>query len=160
VSAGTTLEALVALDLREIKAEVDRLRAIKEWAIGNLGIDYTSGDRVEIISEKPSQSENGWKPYREVLAVGRTGIAGEITFNGHFKRWDVLLGIDHGWSVSTDGWGQSERVTRYWWGPASATPEGFVGPSQFEQERHPDGKVKWFAMPVSWVRRARAAGEP
>lgn len=142
----TTLEDLVALDLRDLKAEVDNLRAIKEWAVSNLGIDYTTGDRVQIVSPKPSQVGMGWLHYSEALAVGQTGIAGSISFNGHAKRWDVLVGMDRSWSNHL--W--RDRPTRYWNGPAAEIPEGFELPGGYP----PEGKVKHFSMPVAWVRKA------
>ena len=144
-------EDLMAVDLGELKSEVKNLRAIKAWAIESLGVDYTTGDRVEIISPKPSESTGGWAAYSEALAVGRTGEAGEISFNCFANRWDVHLHMDRAWSTSS--WGDGERIVRYWKGPADETPQWFEPPSVFDQQRYPDGKIKIFAMPVTWLRK-------
>jgi hypothetical protein len=142
------LEDLVALDLAGLKREHEYLTAVRDWAVANLGIDYETGDRVEIVSEKPSLSTDGWKIYAEALAVGQTGIAGEIAFNSYGNRWDVLVGMDRSWSTHHNDW--QSRTTRYWNGPADEAPEGFTLPGGYP----PEGKVKHFFMPVSWVRKA------
>lgn len=142
-------EDLMAVDLGELKSEVTTLRAIKAWAVNSLSVDYTTGDRIEIVSPAPSGSSGGWAPYAEALEVGRTGEAGEISFNCFANRWEVLLCMDRAWSVSH--W--SDGVRRYWKGPASETPDGFEPPTMFDQEHYPDGKIKIFAMPVTWLRK-------
>lgn len=143
-----TLTDLLAVDLHQLKTDVDRLRAIEKWARDSLNLDYATGDRVQIISERPSQNTHGWACYVEALAVGQTGIAGSISFNSYHGRWDVLVGMDRCWSVHKRGW--PEQVYRSWCGPASEAPEGFEVPLYYP----PEGKTKWFGMPVSWVRRA------
>lgn len=150
---STTLEELVKLDLTSLKHEVEKLRAIEKWALSNLGIDYKTGDRVAIVDARPSQSTNGWKVYAEALAVGQTGIAGRIEFNEFRDRWDVMVGMDRCWSTSVHDWRKPPATVRYWCGPADETPDGFERPSYYP----PEGKIKWFAMPVAWVAKAVAA---
>lgn len=147
------LDELVALDLRELKSEVDNLRAIKTWALANLGIDYTAGDRVRIVSPEPSSRGDGWACYSEALAVGQTGIAGEITFNRWAKtpHWDVLVGMDRCWSTHERDWGDRQTV-RYWRGPAAEVPPGFTVPDGYP----PEGRAKWFSMRLSWVTKDAA----
>jgi hypothetical protein len=145
--SATTLDELVSLDLRELKAEVKKLRDIEAWALANLGVDYTVGDRIEIVNEKPSRSQDGWKAYAEALAVGQVGVAGDIHFNGYAKSWYVLVLMDRSWSTHEDWKG---NVTRCWRGPADEAPKGFTVPPYYP----PEGKTKAFAMPVSWVRKA------
>lgn len=150
-----TVAALRSLNLQALQSEVDNLRAIKDWAMTQLGVDYKPGDRVVIVSSAPSSVErgSGWYHYREALEPGQTGTAGEITFNSSRKCWQVLVGMDRAWSVSTETF---RPPTRYWSGPASETPDGYVAPSKFDQERYPEGKVKWFAMKVEWVARVES----
>jgi hypothetical protein len=145
------IDELVKFDLWEVKRDVDRLREIEKWAIASLGLDYKPGDRVEIIHPRPSQSTHGWFAYREALAVGQTGIAGEISFNqyshGGRGAWHVLVGLDRCWSVDKRGDGQ---IVRYWRGPAAEVPEGFTVVPYYP----PEGKIKWFSLAVSWVQKA------
>lgn len=149
-----TVDALKSLNLQALKSEVDNLRAIKEWALAQLKVDYRPGDRVVITSARPSEAGGGWHHYREALAPGQTGIAGEITFNSFSNCWQVLVGLDRTWSVHERGWGDTAGLIRYWNGPADETPEGYEPPRAYDQERHPDGKVKHFAMKVEWLAKA------
>lgn len=153
-----TVTALQSLDLQALRYEVETLRAIKAWAMDRLGVDYQPGDRVVIAAADPSDvassPRSGWHHYREALAPGQSGIAGEITFNSHSNRWQVLIGLDRAWSVHTDGWGDAARTRRCWRGPVDETPEGYTPPSRYDQERHPGGRVKHFAMDVSWLAKA------
>lgn len=146
----TILDDLVALDLAELKREHTYLTQVRDWARASLGLDYTTGDRVEIINPKPSQSKDGWRCYAEALAIGQSGIAGDISFNSYANGWYVLVGMDRTWSTHTTGLG--EITGRYWNGPPSETPEGFK--PAYDRDKHPEGKVKHFSMPVSWVRSA------
>lgn len=141
------LEHLSTLDVIGLKSEVENLRAIKEWALRSLGIDYETGDRVQIVSPEPSSRGGGWACYSEALSQGQSGVAGAISFNQFSGHWYVLVGLDRGWSTSTRGYGATLRTERYWWGPADQMPEGY--------ERYafdpPEGKVKYFALRVDWV---------
>jgi hypothetical protein len=153
-SIDDTLVALQGLNLQQLRYEVETLRATKVWAMTQLGVDYQPGDRVTITSPDPAwqadDRNSGWHPYRESLAVGQTGIAGEITFNASRDRWQTLVGLDRAWSISTNGWGGSARLVRHWRGPAREAPDGYELYDGWEQ-RHPEGQVKWFAMDARWV---------
>ncbi len=146
------VDALAAADVQAIRYEVKNLRAIKTWAIEHLGLDYAPGDRVAIVSPKPASIGRGWHPYREALAPGQTGIAGEIAFNELYGYWYVEVGMDRAWSVS----GLDDA--RYWHGPADETPAGFEPPSDYDQKRHPNGRVEVFALRVEWVANAQPIG--
>lgn len=141
------VEHLKMLDLQGLKSEIEDLLAIREWALANLGIDYATGDRVQIVSPKPSQTGGGWACYAEALAVGQTGVAGEISFS-RFARsgWYVLVGMDRSWSTHEDRNGP----TRMWNGPAAEVPAGHTLPGGYP----PEGRTKNFSMPVDWVRKA------
>lgn len=143
------LKAIDTTRSGDLRHEIENLRAIKAWAIQQTGIDYEPGDRVVIVSSRPSTTGRGWHHYREALAVGRTGVAGEITFSDFHDRWYVLVGMDRAWSVH-DGPG---GAIRYWKGPAELTPEGFTPPSKHDQEHHPDGQTQHFSMPLDWVKK-------
>jgi len=147
-----TLAALEGISLQRLRAEVYNLRAIKAWALDQLAVDFKPGDRVTITSPKPSETGGGWSHYREALAPGRTGSAGEITFNEHANRWQCLVGMDRTWSVHCEErYGAPDTYTRYWFGPVGETPDGHEPPSGYDQERHPEGQIKYFAMDVAWL---------
>lgn len=145
------IEALDSTRIGDLRSELKNLQAIKAWSIGQLGLDCQPGDRVTIVSEQPSSTGRGWAAYSEALALGQTGIAGEITFNEYANRWQVDVGLDRCWSTHDD--------RRYWKGPAELTPEGFIPPDDYDQKTWPNGRVKHFSMDVSWVRKAQEAGE-
>jgi len=150
-TSHTVIDTLVALDMRALKHELDNLRAIRDWAIANLGLDYTAGDRVVIDSVKPSRVGGGWTAYAEALVIGQTGVAGEIKFNAARWTWQVTVTMDRAWATSrlhSDG-----KVTRFWCGPVGEIPEGYEPPSRYDQEHYPDGRGKNFMMDVTWVRR-------
>lgn len=135
-----------SVNLSDAKHELAKLTAIKAWAIAQLGIDYEVGDRVVITEEIPT--DNGWRPYRESLAIGQTGVVTDIDFSRH--SWYACVALESAWSVTeTHG-----EVKRYWKGRAEDTPEGFEPPSKYEQKRYPDGKRKVFMLDVCWVRCA------
>lgn len=152
------LDAINSINLQNLRSEIDNLRAIKAWALQQLGVDYQPGDRVVIVDDYPSSvgKGHGWYHYREALAPGQTGIAGEIFFNATHGIWQVDVGMDRTWSVSEE-WNGAK--IRYWNGPAAETPDGYVPPTKFDQERHPDGKVKHFFMEISRVAKADALDE-
>lgn len=155
-AADETVAALRSINLQALAAEVENLRAIKAWAMARLDIDYRPGDRVVIVSSAPSEAGGGWKHYREALAVGQTGIVGEIEFDAYRNRWGVLVGMDRTWSVREHGWGAGVRLVRHWNGPVDETPDGYESPSAYNQERHPGGRVKHFYMDVEWLAKAES----
>lgn len=144
----------VIRDLQETRDEVNKLRSIRDWAVRSLDLDYKPGDRIEIMSPRPSQSQHGWACYHEALAPGRVGIAGEIEFNPYSDagrgRWHVLVKMDRCWSTHENDAGV---VTRYWSGPADELPEGWTPSSSMN-------RTKNFSMPVDWVRRAMPYTSP
>lgn len=146
----STLEDLVALDLAGLKREHTYLTAVRDWARASLGLDYSEGDRVEIVNPRPSQSKDGWQCYAEALAIGQSGIAGDISFNSYANGWYVLVGMDRTWSTHQRG--QHVPTVRIWNGPADEIPEGYE--PTYDLKKYPEGKVKHFAMPVSWVKKA------
>jgi hypothetical protein len=152
--------ALAAINTQQLRADLDNLEAIRDWAMDQLGVDYKPGDRVTIISDEPSNvsRDSGWWHYREALAPGQTGIAEDITFNAHTKRWGLFVAMDRTWSVlERDHHGRdgiTQTVTRRWNGPAHETPDGYEPPSQHNQEKHPKGRVKLFRLDVTWLTKA------
>lgn len=145
------IDAFKGQPIRSALYEIEKLREIRDWAIKSLGLDYQPGDRVQIVTPPDIGKNSGWRGYEEVLAAGRTGTAGEI----HFVRdqWYCDLHVDRGWSCSerqvpdTLIPGRWNTVTdRYWWGPADETPPGMKPPSRFDQDRHPEGRVKIFML--------------
>ena len=156
--------ALTSNNLQQIRSEVANLRAIKAWSLKQLGMDFEVGDRVAIVDDQPSSvgRNSGWYAYREALAVGQTGIAKEVFFNDSHGIWQVEVAMDRTWTIDErdafTGHGYQTVYTRYWNGPADETPEGFVAPSKFDQERCPGGKVKHFYLNVRWLAKAPDEG--
>jgi len=153
------LDKLASVNTQTLRYEVEKLRAIKTWALDHLGIDYKPGDTVVITSPKPSQVGGGWDRYREALAPGQTGTAGEITFNPHGKRWQCTVVMTRTWTVNEqrDGLGHLRETTRRWKGPADETPDGFEPPSPYDRQRYPDGEPVHFFMDVTWLAKATTA---
>lgn len=154
-ATDSALDALASINQQELRSEIRNLRAIRDWALANLRLDYQPGDRVVITSEDPSTRGGGWSRYSEALAPGQTGIAGEITFSEHSQNWSCLVAMDRCWSTSENPrWDGPPDVTRYWKGPASETPDGYEPPSDYERRQHPTGRTKHFAMNVHWLAKA------
>lgn len=153
-----TLTALEALNLQNLRSELDTLEAIRDWAMDQIGVDYKVGDRVTITDAAPSEVDrtNGWYAYREALAPGQGGTVADIIFNRHSKQWVTCVAMDRTWSVHEHGYGLGAKTIRYWNGPASETPDGYEPPSKYNQERHPDGKVKHFYMRATYLAKATA----
>lgn len=137
-------------DLSRTRTELRQLLEIRDWAVRSLGLDYQINDRVVICSEEPAAVGAGWEAYSEALAIGREGIAREISFNSFAGKWQVLLAMDRAWSTHIE---RGRKTTRYWKGPASETPEGYEPPTDYDQNVHPYGKIKLFAMNVHWVKK-------
>lgn len=141
------LATLKGVDLDAMDREISNLLAIKEWALASLRLDYTVGDRVEIVTAdaaaEASRRGSGWYAYREALRMGQTGVVREIKFNAFVNRWQVHVAMDKAWSVSEDGLGKPYK--RYWDGPEDECPEGFI----FAEER-----PSVFSFGVHWVARA------
>lgn len=144
--------------------EIDRLRAIKEWALRELNLTYVEGDRVEIFAPPHINRNSGWWHYREYLRRGAVGTAGEIHFSPHRKRWYCDFLAERSWSVHDhSGMHDGSNLVRYWNGPADETPEGMTPPSDYDREHHPLGKIKVFMLDATSLRRARefdASGLP
>ncbi|MFI5814919.1 hypothetical protein ACIA7S_28670 [Streptomyces sp. NPDC051643] len=147
-----TLTALASLDLRSLRNELDRLVAIREWAMDQIGVDYKVGDRVIITDLNVSRVDptHGWYPYREALALGQGGTVEEITFNTHSKRWVTCVAMTHTWSVHEQGWGLNTKQVRYWNGPADETPDGYTPPLT------PNGKTKHFYISADSISKDNA----
>jgi hypothetical protein len=152
------LDQLATTRVHNMRNEIERLRAIEAWARTQLPIDYKTGDRVVIVTDRPTSPGGGWAQYAEALQPGQTGIAGESTIHPHNSSWRVLVGLDRCWSAHPRN-DFDRTVDRYWEGPADQTPDGYRAPSRYDQERHPNGKISWFSMDVAWVKRA-ASDQP
>ncbi|MGR3875749.1 hypothetical protein ACUXZZ_45270 (plasmid) [Streptomyces graminifolii] len=156
-----TVDALSQVSIQNLRNELDDLEAIREWAMEQLDVDYRPGDRVTINAHISSLADaaSGWYAYREALAPGQEGTAGDIQYDRCRKRWYVLVGMDRTWSVHERGWGPNTTQIRFWNGPAAETPDGYEPPSQHDQEHHPDGKIKHFYMDVTWLAKAPTTPE-
>ena len=161
-----TLTTLAGLNHQALRHELDTLEAVRDWAMEQLGVDYRIGDTVVITDDTPSgvPRDNGWYPYREALAPGRTGTVRDITFSTTRKRWYADVAMTHTWSVhERDHHGRdglTHTHTRYWNGPADETPDGHEPPSAYDQEHHPNGKTKLFFMNVTWLAKANGRTAP
>lgn len=145
------LDTLAGINTQDLRWQIKQFRAIRDWAVKQ-ACDFDAGDRVEIQPSLHIASDSGWWHYREALAPGATATVTAIDFNSHYGYWAADIILDREWSVST-----FQGETRYWDGPASETPAGYKPPSNFDQEKYPDGRKHTFAMPVKHLRRSDAA---
>jgi hypothetical protein len=148
-AVGELLECLGAIDLQALRYELEKLRAAREWAFRQAGIDYEEGGKVRlrddyrVSAQNRDGSPNGWWPYRECLTGGATGTAVRIDFSPHHMAWFTDFRPDREWSVSERGGGEA---VRYWHGPAAETPASYEPPTAFDQERYPEGRRHVFGM--------------
>lgn len=146
------------LNLQDVQAEARKLQAIREWALGSIGVDYGAGDKVVIRDGFTVSLERspGWWPSRECLAPGALASVRKIDFSPWHKTWyaEIVLGLE--WAVSElpGHSGCSAYLKRWWRGSAATTPEGYEPPSSYDQERHPDGHRHLFTLGVKWLRKA------
>lgn len=151
------LDNIAAVDQSGIRWELKKLRAIREWALGHLGVDFVAGDRIAIADDFASRlaPDHGWYHYREALAEGATGTAIDIDFGPPVGdrpgRWYALVRLDREWSVSE--WGTGLR--RWWHGPIAETPPGYEPPSDYDQQKWPDGRKHTFLINVEHLRKER-----
>ncbi len=121
------------------------------------GVDVRKGDRV-VITKAPN-TDNGWKPYREVLIVGAFAtVTGDVRYNEHHGYYYAPIRLDREWSVSPHfeyARAQAGEVVRYWNGPAAECPRGeeWREPSQFDQDHYPAGRKHEFWMPTKYLSR-------
>lgn len=144
------LDTLRNIDTQTVKFEIDTLRAIRDWALQQTGIDFAEGDSVLIAEDLNIGPDSGWWHYRETLAKGQTGIVKEIGFNGYHKYWYASFVPDREWAMNSS---LTEDVKRYWHGPPDATPEGYHPPSKYEAEHYPEGRKHTFSMNVKRLRK-------
>jgi hypothetical protein len=136
------------LDIRDLRYELEKLRALREWALDRAGVDYEEGGAVRVRSGyavarlNKDGSPNGWWHYRECLAGGALGTVTRIDFSPHQMAWYAGFRPDREWSVSETG----GKTVRRWHGPVADTPEGYEPPSAFDQENYPDGRKHIFSM--------------
>lgn len=148
--------ALNAIDQGALRWQMKKLRAVREWALRRINIDYREGDRVVICHDIPT--DNGWYAYREALAEGATGVVTEIDFNPFsddgLGAWHATVVLDRAWQVGE----LHDGVTKRWWkGRVADTPPGMEPPGRFDQQRYPDGKRKAFSLRIEWVRATTPA---
>jgi hypothetical protein len=114
------LDTLSNLNSQDIRLEVKRLRAIEQWAIKSLNLDYTVGDAVKVIDYIPCMG--GWDGYQECLAIGTTGTVLSIDFSEYHQSWHALYAPDRIWTARKH-WRTGE-VQRLWRWPGTDAPEG------------------------------------
>lgn len=159
------LEDLVSwldmLNTQDFRYELEKLRAIRRWALERAAIDYREGDKVRIDSGyavarlNKAGSESGWWHYRECLAGGALGTVTRIDFSPHHMAWYADFRPDREWSVSEFG----GKTVRHWHGPVADTPEGYEPPSAYDQENHPDGRKHTFSMRAENLHHAEPGSE-
>lgn len=141
------------------KREVETLRAIQEWAIASLKLDYKEGDEVVIVHDDPhskaSRVGSGWHDYREALLPGAClAKADRIYFNTFSKQWQVEVGLIDSWSTHYGTGSRIPAKVRYWNGLAASKPEG----DNWQQGSGPGGAIKVFSLDVHDVANVLTAG--
>lgn len=147
-SLDRLLDVIASVPEQTLRYEVRKLRAIREWALDQVGVDYAVGDAVRIVAGfrvNPVKSY-GWAGYQEALAAGARAKVVAIDFNISRRRWYVQIVLDREWSVTT-----VESTRRWWHGPADETPEGFEPPDAYEREHYSRGRKHTFTLLVTEV---------
>ena len=152
----STIEDMVnlldATDVQDLRYEVKKYRAIKEWAFKQAGIDFLVGDKVEIHGW--TAQKDGWWPSRECLHEGAIATVMDIDFSPHSMTWYADVVLDREWSVSDYPGGKADEVkTRFWHGPVNETPEGYTPPGKFDQENYPNGRKHTYSFNVKYLRK-------
>jgi len=137
----------------DVRWEVQKLHAIKDWALARLGINYKIGDRVSIKAgyEVPQHfadgTAHGWWPYHECLVPGATAIVKDIDFNAVHGYWyaDIVLDREFAWN--------DYLKAHNWHGPIGETPEGMIPPSTYDQEHHSEGRRHTFCFDAEMLER-------
>lgn len=148
-TAEEALEMLASIDTQTIQSELEKLRAIREWAVRQAwawGPIY-EGTRVALYRVP---TNNGWAPFAEALADGALATVKSVDFNrfsaGGRGLWHADVVLDREWSYSDFNGG-----TRWWHGPADETPDGYVRPSDYDIARCPDGRKHTFSIPLKYL---------
>lgn len=93
--------------------EIEKLYAILDWALAQQPV--RAGDRVEIIKDLKIKERFadgkacGWFPYRECLAVGKTGVVHKVEFFPSSGRWNADVTMDTEWTVHVKYNGETRR---------------------------------------------------
>lgn len=89
--------------------ELEQLRAIKEWALGQLPVK--AGDRARIRDGFTVTKEHtpGWWSNRECLVPGALCTVIEVDYNSHYRFWQAGIKLDREWAV----WEDRGAVTRH-----------------------------------------------
>ena len=88
---GDLIAWLDKLNIQDLRYELEKLRALREWAFEQAGIGYEEGGKARIRDGyavprlNKNGSANGWWHYRECLAGGATGTVARIDFSPHRK---------------------------------------------------------------------------
>lgn len=137
--------------VQEIDAELRKAQAVREWCLQRLPV--SEGDRVRIT--RAPNTANGWRPYRECLAVGAVATVVRVDFNRYSLdgagAWHADIRLDREWSHSPD------LGMRWWNGPADETPEGMEPPTKYDRETYPAGRRHTFSMLADSLERIRDA---
>ena len=94
------------LNIQDLRYELKKLQALREWAFDQAGIDYAEGDKVRISSDYvvayrlKDGFPNGRWHYRECLAGGASGTAVRIDFSPYAKAWCTDFRPDREWETS------------------------------------------------------------
>ena len=143
------LDTIRDINTQQMRFEISTLRAIRDWALRQTGIDFAEGDRVVIAEPLNIGRDSGWWSYRETLAVGQAGVVQKIEFNQYGDIWQASFYPDHEWVVTE--W-RGER--RHWHGPRKTTPDGYEPPSDYEAREYPEGRKHTFSINVKRLRKA------
>lgn len=143
------LKFIGAVDTTSIRYQAEKLNAIRDWAVAQLPVAV--GDAVTLTRDLGTSPSHGWHHFREALTAGARATVVELDYSVIAKRWQVGIHLDRQWSVSAYAFA---GVTRYWDGPAADTPAGYVPPSTYDQEQHPQGKRSRFYVELGDVAKA------
>lgn len=151
---------LKSLSRTDLRYEVEKVQAIRQWALDQIGVDYAVGDKVRIkdgyrMRQHFSDGDrNGWWQYRECLVPGATATVTGVDFNAFHRYWYASIVLDREWSVG-DNPDTCRYDVRHWHGPVGDTPDGMERPSTFDQKNYPEGRRHTFHFEAEMLERVR-----
>jgi hypothetical protein len=146
------LQKLATINTQELLTHIERLYGIRDWALRHLDVDYREGDRVVITRDLFTGPGTTLSRYAEAARAGAAAAVRYIDFNQFHDYWYAMVVLDVEWET-IDPFGGGELM-RFWHGPAVDTPDGMERPSEYDQERYPNGRKHSFAVHVQHLRKA------
>lgn len=129
-----------ALGSANLKNEIVKLKAIRQWAIDSLELDYKVGDKVILTQEGIDKLSSNFPDYAPSFTGGRVGIICTLDFS---SSWYVTVEFDR--LIRESGYPDKDKLT--WLGPEDEKPEGM------KQYYKSEGTTKVFFGNPKWYKK-------